>query len=297
MTYESFITELRRTVRDFKFKAEDLFDGDATTAVFILSHHPVIEDSQQILVEGSLKTEVTHYTIDDDLGELDFTAGNEPASGNDNVKATYRYANFNDTDWIDMINDGIEHFGKKFWTEIIDLTTLDTVANQTEYSLSSLSNSSLIFKVVEVFYRTVSSSNVDDASNPWISVETSSNVVFLEDSNKIRISPAFRTAGWDLKIRALRTPTTPTATSDTIDLEDDEIKAVKQYAVAQYYFRMAALKAGDISAISKEPTVSPERVLFQLGQRHLEMAESLAKKVRKPYPAISIPIIKHGISK
>jgi len=289
MLYSALITDLRREVKDYKRKAEDLFDGDGSTAVFVGSHSPIIEDSQQVLVGGSLKTEVTHYTIDDDLNELEFTSGNEPASGSDNVKNTYRYASLTDTDWMRAINAGIEYFGKKFWTEILDNTTHDTVKDQYEYDLSSITNGNLIFKIIAAHFRTSSSGD-------WISFESATNLRFFEDRSRAWVNPAFQISDYDIQWRALRRPATSTTTSDTVDVENDEIEAIKAYAKYQYYLALSARRAMDDTAASTDRTTTPSSVLLRIAKENLADADRIASRVKKNMPSTSIPNTKWGIT-
>ncbi len=262
-----------------------MFDGDGTVKVFVLAHHPIHENSQQVLVGGALQTETTHYTMDDDLGELEFTTA--PASGSDNVKATYRYCNWNDTEWIMAINNALELYGEKFWTEILDNTTFDSIKDQYEYNLGSLANGAYVFKVLEAHYRTSSSGD-------WIPISSHSNLKYFKDRNRIWLNPPFATADYDIQLRVIRRPVPSTTTTDTVDVEDDEIPALKEYAKYKYFMHLSSIKAGDISALSKDTSVSPARDLIALARLHRDEADRIAGRVKKSIPVTHIPHVLYG---
>lgn len=73
--------------------AEGLGDGDGANKKFKTQLVPIIDGSQTVRVDGTEKTVVTHYTIDNDLGLVTFLAA--PADG-EAVDADYRWSVFSD---------------------------------------------------------------------------------------------------------------------------------------------------------------------------------------------------------
>lgn len=73
--------------------AEGLGEGDGTAKKFQAQLAPIIADSQTVRVDGTEKTVVTHYTIDNDLGLITFVTA--PADGEE-VDADYQWAVFSD---------------------------------------------------------------------------------------------------------------------------------------------------------------------------------------------------------
>ena len=291
MLYSELITELRRETRDLKYKMEENFDGDGTTATFVLKHHPVVENSQQILVSGVLKSTPAQYAWDADMGEIVFITSEIPPSVANNVLIDYRYCNFNDADWVNFINNGIEFYGERLWKEILDNTTFTTVLNQFEYDLTTMTSGNKVFRLVDAWYKTAS-----NAQARWIAISTSLNVRFFRDSRKLHLNPPFRQSGYPMQIRAIRKPNTFTTTSATLDLSDEEIKCIKEYAKYQYYMSIAALKTSDLSALSKDPTVSPARDLLAIAKMSRDNAEAICHRIKKPYPAQHISNVMEGIT-
>lgn len=69
--------------------------GDGATLEFKLPYAPVQDGSQSVYVAGTLKTETTDYTIDNDLGLVTFVSA--PADGAA-IAVTYQYTILSDDD-------------------------------------------------------------------------------------------------------------------------------------------------------------------------------------------------------
>ncbi len=69
--------------------------GDGSTVEFKLPNAPVQDGSQSVYVAGSLQTETTHYTIDNDLGLITFVTA--PSDGQA-IAVTYQYTILSDDD-------------------------------------------------------------------------------------------------------------------------------------------------------------------------------------------------------
>ena len=127
MTYLTFINRLRNELKDFAYLHKEVFDGDASTKNFIATHLPIKDYSYTIKVDDVEKTETTDYSLDRDTGILTFVSA--PAAGSDNVEITYKSVKIRDEDYLEIINDAIDHFRWKFWKEAEDTTSITTTAD------------------------------------------------------------------------------------------------------------------------------------------------------------------------
>lgn len=109
-TKTSLIARVRRLV-DKGDIAKDANSAD-NTSIYYFDNFPcalssVIIDTK-VYVAGILKTEITHYTLDRNIGELTWTAGNVPASGIA-LKIIYKYYNYtDDTIWSYITSGGTD---------------------------------------------------------------------------------------------------------------------------------------------------------------------------------------------
>ena len=69
--------------------------GDGVTVDFALPNSPVVDGSQKVYVAGTLKTEVTDYTIDNDLGLVTFVTAPVNAAA---IVVNYRHTLISDAD-------------------------------------------------------------------------------------------------------------------------------------------------------------------------------------------------------
>lgn len=282
--YSDVILEIRKENKDLKRRERDLFDGDASTTVFILSKDNVVSSSYTVKISGVVKTEGVDFTLDKDTGEVVFTTA--PASGNDNVTVEYQYVRALDSQYIDWLNDGIDHFRKKLWVEVIDDSTLTSTADAYEISLDSISTD--VEAIVEVWFKDMANA---DSSLPWATLSSVTNVAFLRRLNKIQISPALPTSDWPIKVHLLRGFTKGTATTDTFPVPDIFLKVFKLYVQAEYVRAEAFKRLHDTTAVTKEDSFQPAPTLFQQANKLAAEAEAECSRVRKPRPATKIPIL------
>lgn len=73
------IEQVRAIISDHPNYHRATATGDGATTLFTLPYHPVIDASAAVTLDGTAKTEGTHYTLDDNLGLLTFLAA--PADG------------------------------------------------------------------------------------------------------------------------------------------------------------------------------------------------------------------------
>lgn len=73
------IAQVRTIIADQPNYHRATATGDGATTLFTLPYHPVIDASATVTLDGTTKTEGTHYTLDDNLGLLTFLTA--PADG------------------------------------------------------------------------------------------------------------------------------------------------------------------------------------------------------------------------
>lgn len=89
------VAQIRTIVADKPNHAEDTATGDGTTTRFPLAFHPIVDASAVVTIDGTTKTETTHYTLDDDLGLLTFVTA--PAV-DEAIVVTYQHTLLSDDD-------------------------------------------------------------------------------------------------------------------------------------------------------------------------------------------------------
>lgn len=284
MTYAQFITKLRADVGDFGKRRYETADGDGSTTLYNLKHPKVLESSMVIRISSVVQAS-SSYTIDADNGQVIFNSA--PASGNGNVSFEYRSVNLLDADWLDIINQCLQHWLKKIWKEFVDESTLDTVADQVDYSTTSIAT--LILGILNLEYR-LSSTGV------WQDVKAETNVQFYRDLQKIHIRPAFTTSGYDLRVRGIRAFTQGSATSSTFEPDDRYHAAIRKLAQSMYMSRLAQLRLKEVGAVSKEDSFETTAELFRTARELKREAEEDMKKVRMPKPSLRIPNVRSGVN-
>lgn len=287
-TYSEFVLELRKQVRDLERSELDTFDGDGATTRFVLSHDNVVDSTYVVKVGGVTKTENTHYTINKDSGEVTFTSGNVPASGNDNVTVEYRYTKVRDDQFIEMANEAIDAYEQDLWETALDDSTLTTTANAYEISLATISANVLF--VIDAYYKVSSA-----ATSPWISLGTVTNAKFLKDQNKLAINPPFSTTGYPLKFNYGRKFTKATALAGTFAPPQKFWSVYKFEVKAKYLERLAFERIHETSVVVMEGVAyTPSDSLFREAERLRNLAKDELKKVRPKRPAKTIPIQVEG---
>lgn len=278
--YSDFITQLRADTGDFALRRYETADGDGSTSVFQLAHPKILESSYTVKVGGVTKTEVTHYTINKDVGQIVFTSGNIPASGSENVSFEYQSVNLLNADWLNILNQILQQLRKKLWIEVVNSTALTTVADQAEYSLSGIASE--IIYVLEADYRTSSTER-------WTPIATQSEVVFYKDLQQIHLKKPFDTAGYAMRFRVLRAYAQGDETTDTFEPQKTYWPVLQKFCHAEYLIRRAMEMSKEISAISKEKTFETMGEMMKLAAVLKQEARTMLKEIRPSRPAISIP--------
>jgi len=283
MLYSALILTLRSELKDFGRIHQETIDGDASTLNFILKNTPVKDASYVVKIGGVTKTETTDYTIDKDTGVLTFVSA--PASGSDNVSVSYQSVKIRDADYIQLINDGIDHFRWKFWKETDNSTTITTVRNQYEYDLSTLTG---ILYVLNVWYKSSS------AATDWNSVQAFTNWKWLARQTKLYTDPPFDTSSLPIKIRYLKSFTKGTATTATVDIPDEILLPFKYYIYARFYERIIPEKISETAAVTTFPSFAPVQVVYDISQKYYNLADNVANRLAYKLPPMTIKSIIEG---
>ena len=285
MIYSEYISKLRIKLHDLGTIEKDTWDGDGSVKLFPTSKRPIKDGSYALTVGGAGQTEDTDYTLDKDLGIITFTSA--PGSGSDNVVMTYRAYKVRDDEYIEFINDAIDYFRWKFWKEEIDTTTIETVKDQYEYDLSSLTN---IIYPVQVWYKTSSGSTV------WSAVQGLTNWKWLPRQSKLYINPTIDTTSLPMKFLYLKSITKGDSTSSTLDIPDEWLLPYEHYIKAKFYEQMIPEKINETAAVTTLPSFAPVQVVYDISERYYKRADDTANKIAPKLPNMPIKQMNSGVS-
>jgi len=269
MLYSELITILRRETRDYAIPGHDYATGNGIKKAFELTEKPILEGSYTIKQGGVEVIETTDYTFDKESGWVTFTSAVPSGTG---VTADYKHVNATDTGWLQIINDTISDLDSYgyFKTETVDTTTYDTIADDIDYVMPTTCK-----QLVNVWYR-----HTDSSTANWYELSELVNWRYNRQSNTLYLGASV-TAGYPLKIQYLDKYTLGTATTDTIDLQDQYINILKLGSLARYYEHMIGTKMNIETKISKEVTVTPMQNIQAL-VNHYEKRYESAKIRSKP---------------
>ena len=283
MTYLTWINKLRVELKDFPKLRRDKFDGDASTTLFELSTTPIKDGSYVVKIGGVTQVEVTNYTIDKDTGVIEFTSA--PASGSDNIVVTYKSVKIRDEDYLEIINDAIDHFRWKFWDEAIDDDTFTTVKDQYEYDLSSLSD---ILYVIRSYYKG------STGAAYWQETQVLTNYKYYVNMQKLFVDPPFSISSLPMKFTYLKSFAKGSTTSATLAIPDQWLLPYKFYVYARYYERLIPEKIHDTSAITAQPSFTPAQSIYNISQAFYGRAEDVANKLAPKLPPMPIKQLHAG---
>ena len=279
MTYSTYITRLRRRLRDLDKLSHQVFDGDGTTTQFQTTHYPILDNSYEVKVGGVLQTEGTDYTLDKYIGLIEFASA--PPAGSDNVSIEFRYAQMRDEEYLQDINDAIDHFREKFWEEVIDDTSITSVANQYDYDLSSLLSKTPI-TFCNIAYQS-------SGSTTWSNLRDNHNVIFYRDKNYLHIDPPITTSGLPIKIHYLAALKKGTSLSDPLPIPDKWLEPFTYFVFARFYERQTPDRITSVAMVNTIPTFLPASTMTNLVQYYYNQAEIAASRLAPLKPAITIP--------
>ena len=285
MTYLEFINKLRVELKDFAYLHKEVFDGDASTLNFIAIHLPIKDSSYTVKVGGVEKTETTDYSLDRDTGILTFVSA--PAAGSDNIEIAYKSVKIRDEDYLEIINNGIDHFRWKFWRMDVDTTTLTTVKDQYEYDCSGITG---ILYILKAWYKT------STGSTYWQAIQGLTNWKYYTRLTKLFVDSTFSSTSLPMKLLFLKSFTKGTATSDTLDIPDEWLLPYKYYCYARYYERLIPEKIHETGAITTQPSFAPPQVVYDISQKYYDMAERETIKIAPKLPPMSIKQVQEGVA-
>ena len=285
MTYLTFINRLRTELKDFGKIYKETFDGDGSTLNFPLTHIPIKDDSYTVKVEGVTKTETTDYTIDKDTGVITFVSA--PASGSDNIEVSYQSVQIRDEDYLEIINDGIDHFQWKLWKKAFDSTTFTSVKNQYEYDMSSLAG---LLYVISAWYKATT------GATEWQEIQGLTNWKFYTQLKKLYVNPTFSSDSLPLKFFYLKSFTKGATTSATLDIPDEWLLPYKYYIYARFYERLIPERISETAAVTTFPTYAPSQVIFNIAEMYYKKANDVANLLAPKLPPLPIKQIHEGVA-
>lgn len=288
-TYAQFIAKLRIELKDTGkndyYIVAQSWDGDGSNKLFYADFSPIKDGSYEVKIGAAVQTETTHYTLDKDTGLITFVSA--PAAGSNNVTMTYQSVNVRDDEYIEFINDGIDHFRWKFWLEAMDEDTLTTTRNEHEKDVSDLTD---ILHILNVWYKT--SSNSTD----WITVQSLTNWKYYTRQQKLAINPPFSTSSLPMKFRYLKSIAKGDEGSDTLNIPAEWQLPYKYYIYARYYERLIAEKIHETGAVTTQPSFAPAQLAFDISKKFYEMADAVANKIAPKLPPMSVKQVHDGVS-
>ena len=291
MTYTQFIAKLRVELKDFgrldKFVIGEKWSGDGSTLLFETTYRPIKDGSYTVKVGGSTKTETTDYTLDRDLGLLDFTPSSAPGAGSKNVELLYKYVKIRDEDYLEIINDAIDYFKWIFWKMDIDIDTLTTVKDQYEYDCSGITG---ILYVLKAWYKDSSGSAV------WHEIQGLTNWKYYTRLQKLYTEPTLDTNALPMKLLYLKSITKGTAVGDTLNIPAEWLLPFKYYIFGRYYEMLIPEKIHETAAVTTQPSFSPAQMVYNIAQSFFGKADKIATKLAPKLPPMKIKQLHQGIS-
>ena len=278
MITSALIDQCRREANDVPKSTRMVRAGNGSINLFNLARFPVIEGSYSIYKGTSAQTETTNYTLDKDNGDLQFVTA--PTNGLE-AKAEYKYANWNNKMWNEAINDGVSELNARGFFRQTVRSALYFSAN-----VRSFSGPTNAIDVYEALYAPVSGS-ISPLPFNWS---------YQQDDNKL-VFGAYPTTKLSGKVSYLRNMQTYSATSATLDVKDDWIPLIKQYAVSKFMSYMASKIATQGHATIEEGHFSFTNARTQANSLMRDFQESaLRKKPTRPAKDIQYVIPGGGVA-
>lgn len=279
MIYGQVISSLRRDLNDRAKRRRDSWDGDGTVTVFQTSKAPVRDVAFTLTVGGTPQVETTDFTIDLDRGLITFTSA--PAAGDDNVVFTYEHFRWRDTDYIEILNDAIDHFKDMFWLHGVDESaTFLSVKNQRIYDLDTV-NANIYF-MLKVETAPSSSSVRFDSLTPI------TNWTYVGLANELHINPALASDGRPFRFTFLRLFTKGTSVSDDFEPADRYLLPFKYYAKMRFFEQIANEKVDHEGAVTTNAKFVPANAAFNIVEYYNGRMEQEAKKVAPKLPPYAV---------
>lgn len=271
MIVSGFISKLRRKYNDSPIKHEDVIQGDGASTVYRTAFYPILEGSARLYVANVLKTEGTDYSIDLDTGDIVLAAATSSE-----IKVQYQECKFRDQHWLEAIQDTFDSFGDGFFKSVVRSPSGITLSA----GIQVYSCPSNCIRLTEALESTGYTS-----CGPFAQINT--NVRYDRWSNKMVLGNRPSRANYML-ISYLRKLNRPTATSDTLDLEDSWLELVDLKAGASFLRSLANRYAQQGNATVEEGYLSVAQ-LRQLANDNETIFENRKRKIKPVMPASTIP--------
>lgn len=233
MITSALISQLRRETGDIPKLTRMARQGDGTTNVFNTGRFPVVENTYSIYKGTSAQTETTNFTFDLDSGDLQYVTA--PGS---TVQSIFqgKYANWRDKNWVDAINNAVDDLAARgYFKQVVRLSRYLSAG------VRSFSAPSACIDAYELLESRTSGSYQKLGTN-W-SYQQGANKIVLGNPPTVKLSGA---------ISYLRSMQKYTATSATLDIQDEWVNLVKKNAKAQYWSFMAGKSAAQGNAKVEE---------------------------------------------
>lgn len=273
MIVSGFISKLRRKYNDSPVKHEDVIQGDGSSTVYRTQFYPILEGSFRLYVGGVLKTEgvASDYTVDYDTGDIELAAATSAE-----IRAQYQEVKFRDQHWLEAVQDTFDSFGDGFFKSVVRSASGITLSAGVQV-YPCPSNCIRLTEALE--------STGYTSGGPFAQINT--NVRYDRWSNKMVLGNRPSRANYML-ISYLRKLTRPTATSDTLDLEDSWLELADLKAGANFLRSMANRYAQQGNATIEEGYLSVAQ-LRQLANDNETIFENRKRKLKPVMPASTIP--------
>lgn len=260
MITSALISQCRREFNDVPKTVQVARQGNGSINTFNVVKFPIIEGSYKIYTSGSLKTDVTDYTLDLDNGDLFMVS--TPANGLE-IKSQHKYAQWRDKHWLEAINQSIEQLNARgFFRQVVNNTSIISISANTQvYSGPSACIDIYDFKVKSGL----------DYVKPVV------NWQYQQDANKLVLGSRPTTA-MSASISYLRNLQTYGTTSATLDLLNDWIEPVKKNAGAIFYRSLAGKIAKQGNATIDEGHFSFTNLRNQSNDLQNDFKEFAARK-------------------
>lgn len=275
MIVSGFISALRRKYNDNPVKHNDVRTGDGSSTVYKTMFSPIKEGSFKLYVNNALQAS-SGYTIDEDTGDIVLIA----ATSNE-INAQYQEVRFRDQHWLEIIQSAFHSLGDQFFKSVVgDTSGIALVKNQQTYDCPSSC----------IRMMTVLQSDDYTISGGWTKPRINSR--YDRRSNKLILSAKPSKANY-MNLSYLSKLTVPTATSDTMDIEDNWLELLDLKSGSQFLRSMANRVAQQGNATIEEGHLSISH-LRQLANDNEAMYENLKRKLKPVMPASEIPFYVHG---
>lgn len=226
MITSALISQARREYFDVPKKTKVTKDGDGSTNLFNVVNFPVIEGSEAISISGGAElTDPTHYSLDDDSGDLLFVT--VPDSG-DEIQSLHKYAHWRDKNWNEAINQGIGILNSRgFFKQVVRKGVVLSAGTKTFVAASAAVDG------YELLHQPTSGKFTRMPTN-WSYQQDANTFILGNPVSSSKLSAAYS---------YLRQLQTYAETSATLDVPSGAIEPLKKYAGAMFFRSVAAKNA------------------------------------------------------